>query len=109
MTGVLGMDGLDVPTSANVAIGIIAVIGSVGGAISGAKVGAKAPRVATQQQIGANREEADRSKREQERAVRFLLRLEIEDNLARVQELWDDIACGTDRHRVLVQQSALKK
>jgi hypothetical protein len=76
---------------ATVAIGIIAVVGSIRGAIRGAEVGAEATRAATQQAIDAQLTASQAIEVQQRNAVRLLLRLEIDHNLANLSTLWADV------------------
>lgn len=86
------MAGLSADTIAQIiassVIGLIAVIGSIGGAILGAKQGAEATLTATKQSIDADKEAATEAEQRQARAVRLMLSSEIDANLAAVRTSW---------------------
>jgi hypothetical protein len=83
------------PTAVNVAAVLvaagIAVWGTIRGAREGAKHGAEATLAATQQAIDAQRAAVQSTEEQQRNAVRLLLSLEIDHNLARVQAFWSHI------------------
>jgi hypothetical protein len=65
---------------ATVAIGIIAVVGSIRGAIRGAEVGAAATRDATRQAIAAQQQEMQEQRRHENRVVIWALATECRFN-----------------------------
>jgi hypothetical protein len=69
---------------ATIGIGIVAVVGSLIAARLGAREGARAS-------LAATKAFAEEQEERQRAAVRLLLSLEIEANLARVQAFWSDI------------------
>lgn len=90
-SGRLETHGVTAQVASTAVAGVVAVVGSIIGAIWGAQVGAKATRDATHQAIEADRAAARETEERQRDAVRLLLSLEIDHNLANLQALWTEI------------------